>query len=475
MRELFPSLTAGIAAIGRGLWFVTRRVGRAMLYLLPALILVHIIATVITGRQLQRDMTRLRAAGILLPAKELIPTLPPGAENAAPVYEKAWNALRFSVEDERALFDQGVKHDAKWLALARRVVAANPEYYRLLDQASVISHCVFPVDWTSPTAAVFPHFNQLSKAARMLTLRANVEAADGQIEAALDSVTTIARVAQHAKSDAIIISELLSYAIQDMAVSTLEEVLSRGTSPPSTCKSLYEELGKLDNSASSLRVMKGEVGLLMAEVFDLVRSGKVSLDDLCGGESSGGSFWGRSRSLIRVRAWLWRPLFNADQRVNLAHMERQIRAAELPWPESERTIQEDEDRLNQRPPVYAVLTRMVTPVFGGCILRRDRATAAIRAAQVALALKVYQAEHGALPASLSDLEQAGWRLPRDPFGDGEYRFRREGGGFVVWSIGPDMQDGNASRDFRAYANLPLTAAERKKNPYDYDVIFRCTR
>ena len=227
MRELFPSLTAGIAAIGRGLWFVTRRVGRAMLYLLAVLVLVHLIATGVTSWQLQRDMTRLRAAGILLPAKELIPTVPSGAENAAPVYKKAWNALRLSTEDETALFDQGVKHDAKWLALARQVVAANPEYYRLLGQATEIPNCVFPVDWTSPIAALFPHFGQMRKAARMLSLRANVAATDGQMEAALDSVTIIARVAQHAKTDPIIISELVSYAIQDLAVSTLEEVLSR--------------------------------------------------------------------------------------------------------------------------------------------------------------------------------------------------------------------------------------------------------
>ncbi len=66
-------------------------------------------------------------------------------------------------------------------------------------------------------------------------------------------------------------------------------------------------------------------------------------------------------------------------------------------------------------------------------------------------------------------------MPRDPFGGGEYRYRLEGAGFVVWSIGPDMQDDNASRDYTAYANLPLTQTDRKKNPYDYDIIFRVGR
>ncbi len=470
MRELFPSLTAGITATGRGLWRATKWLARAMLYLLPILILLHLIATVVTGRQLQRDMTRLRSAGILLPTNELIPTVPKGEENAAPVYEKAWKALRFSTEDETALFDQGIKHDAKWLALARQVVAANSEYYHLLDQASVITHCVFPVDWSSPIEALFPHFSQLRKAARILSLRADVAAADGQIEAALDSVTTIARVAQHAKTDPIIISELVSYGIQDLAISTLEEVLSQGTPPSSDCKGLYEELGKIDNNASSVRVMKGEVGLFSAEIFNLVRSGKVSLDDLYGDSTRNISFGSPLRTREKLRGWLWRPLFNADLRVNLAHMEKQIKAAELPWPESEQAIEKDQEQLDQSPPFYAILSRIITPAFNTVVLRRDRATATVRTAQVALALKAYQAEHGTLPASLNDLKQAGWKLPCDPFGGGEYRYRREGAGFVVWSIGPDMKDNNATR---VYDDLPRE--EQRKPNASYDIVLRCAR
>jgi hypothetical protein len=98
-------------------------------------------------------------------------------------------------------------------------------------------------------------------------------------------------------------------------------------------------------------------------------------------------------------------------------------------------------------------------------------TAAIRAAQVALTLEVYGAEHSAYPATLAALEQAGWKLPRDPFGGGEYRYRPEGAGFVVWSIGLDMQDDNASREF---ADLS-PEAKRQANQYDYDIIFRVGR
>ncbi|NIO66236.1 MAG: hypothetical protein GTO28_12345, partial [Gammaproteobacteria bacterium] len=81
----------------------------------------------------------------------------------------------------------------------------------------------------------------------------------------------------------------------------------------------------------------------------------------------------------------------------------------------------------------------------------------------------HEGEHGSLPASLAELEAAGWDLPADPFGGGEYRYRREGRGFVVWSIGPDMDDDGAARDYYAWRELP----DDEREEYDYDVIFRC--
>jgi hypothetical protein len=477
MGELFPSLIAarralwrGVRCFGRGL----RKFGRAMVYVLPVLVLIHLIAVVVTGRQLQGDIERLTKAGIIVPAKDLIPAVPAGAENAADVYEQAWRALRLSTEDEAALFDQYVEHDAEWLALARRVVAANPEYHRLVDRASRMPNCVFPVDWHPSLGATFPYFAQMRQAARMLALRAYVEAANGRTDQALGSVEGVFRVAEQAKTDPIIIADLVSYAIQGIGIRALGEVLPTGAPSPAACRSLYDQLAKSDSVASSLRTIKGEIVLMGIDVFDWVRSGRVSLTSLVHGEGQV-SLGGRPRLWGRLRAWLLRPLLNADERAYLSYMEREVRAFELPWPESREVTDELHKSLDARTPVYAIITRLVMPVYGRVVWSRDRATAAVGTARIALGLKAYRVDHATYPASLAQLETAGWKLPLDPFGGKPYRYRREGSGFIVWSIGPDMDDDNASRDLDAYQKLGLSPEEREKNPYDYDVIFRCAR
>jgi hypothetical protein len=115
---------------------------------------------------------------------------------------------------------------------------------------------------------------------------------------------------------------------------------------------------------------------------------------------------------------------------------------------------------------------MVFPVYTRVVWTRDLKTAAVRAAQVALAVAGHRAEHGSYPDSLLELEAEGWELPTDPFGGGPFHYRQEGDGFVVWSIGPDMEDDNAARDWETF--FELTGFEqREQDPYDYDVIFRC--
>jgi hypothetical protein len=479
MGELFPSLIAarralwrGVRCFGRGL----RKFGRAMVYVLPVLVLIHLIAVVVTGRQLQGDIERLTKAGIIVPAKDLIPAVPAGAENAADVYQKAWETLRFSTLDESALFDQWVKHDAEWLSLAGRAVADNTDYYRLIGRASAMPHCVFPVDWEPMVSASFPHFAEMRKVARMLALRAYVQSADGRTDDALSSIEALFRVAEQTKTDPVLIADLVSYAIQGIGVRALGEVLPAGVPTSASCRSLYGQVAKTDNVASSLRTIRGEMVLMGMDVFGWVRSGQIRIVGLVSLDAGGTSLGKRAPLWGRLRAWLQRPVLNLDERVYLSYMEREIRAYELSWPKSRDTIDAVQKSLDTRTPIYAAVTRTVMPIFERAVWSRDRATAGIGTAEIALALKAYRAQHDSYPTSLAQLATAGWKLPLDPFGGKPYRYRRQGAGFVVWSFGPDMDDDNAARDFKDYNEKVKGMGPRTERPAeDYDIIFRCAR
>lgn len=59
-----------------------------------------------------------------------------------------------------------------------------------------------------------------------------------------------------------------------------------------------------------------------------------------------------------------------------------------------------------------------------------------------LALRAYPAERGGFPASLDALVAAGClaRVPQDPFAGAPLRYRRAGGRYVLYSVGPDGDD-----------------------------------
>jgi len=481
MSDLFPSLVPALGAVGQALWRALRCCGRglkkfarvAVLYLLPLFVVVHLIATAITGAQLRATIEDLQSKGIIVPAEELIPSVPPGEDNAADLYLAAAKALRLSDDDDGLLFGTGRERDAHYYAVARDVAAANGEYYRLLDEATRLDHSAFPTDWSaSPPEVKFRYLAEARQAARMLSVRAYVAAEEGRPDDALASLRSCYLLADHIQAEPTSIAYLVSIDIQSIALKAVEDILSEASPSPEAARRLAGELAAIDNTSASLFALKSELIIFGLPVFEMLRSGEISLGEFreLVSTPAGSIEWRKqTRRLAFLGDWVSRPLLNVNERLYLHFMEDHVRAFELPWPESQQTAGDIDDRMAQERPWYFV-TQAVTPVYGRAIWSRDRATASLRAAAIALALKAYRTDHGSYPDSLSALEADGWTLPTDAFGGGPYRYRREGDGFVVWSIGPDMEDDNAARDLKDWQQLsPDTRAE-----YDYDVIFRCS-
>jgi len=482
MSDLFPSLVPAFAAIRQALWRALRCCGRGIrksarvvvLYLLPLFIVAHLIATAITGAQLRSTIEDLTSKGIILPIEELIPSVPPGEDNAADLYLAAAKALRLSDDEKEMLFGPEDR-DAQCYAVARDVVAANGAYYRLLDGAAKLEHSAFPTDWrASPEEITFRHLAEARQAARMFSLRAYLAAQDGRADDALASLRCSLRLSRHIQAEPTIIGTLVSIAIQGITVSALEEILCDAAPSPSAAREFADRLAAIDNTSASIFAVKGELGLFGLPFFERLRSGEISLQEISTGTAGTVESRKRIRLLASLGGWLRRPLLNANERLYLRYTGDHVRAFELPWPDSQQTVDRIDNSLPHARP-WSFVAEYITPVLGRAIWSRDRATASLRAAAIALSLKAYYADHGAYPDSLSALEADGWTLPADPFGGGPYHYRREGDGFVVWSIGPDVDDDNAARDYFAYEEQTRDNPEAyERNPYDYDVIFRCS-
>ncbi len=442
---------------------VVNRVGCAALLLAPLLILTAILLTAKNDseRRLAAEIARLETAGVILPLEALVPQVPAGEQNAADIYQQAFASLNLPQTDWDAIDSLPIMSQ-QHLARAADAVSRNARYYELLDQASRLPHCAFPVPWQARAAATFPHLSQLRQAARWEMVRAEHVAAQGDLDAALDCVSVSLRMAEHIKGEPTVIAQLVAYAMQKVAVGSLATVLSSGDPSPEACLRLRAQISTIAQGESLARSHKGELVLLVLPGFDTYRRSSM--------------LWTKGRTMpnwgdeIIVRSYatpLGQHFLNEDELLSLRVMANQIAAAQDPWPVARQKLRENDDLLAAAPRACSALSLMLSSVESDRIfVVRDASTALLRAAEIGLAVTSYRHTHGSYPASLEELTEEGPALPDDPFDPGQpFRYRADAGGFTIWSIGPNMVDDN---DVGYSKGMSLVDGA-------YDVVFLCRR
>jgi hypothetical protein len=112
-----------------------------------------------------------------------------------------------------------------------------------------------------------------------------------------------------------------------------------------------------------------------------------------------------------------------------------------------------------------VLVGVLAPSFDRTLLLQERTLVNHDLATVALALRIYREEHGAFPGSLVDLSPGILAaVPTDGFADdAPFHYRREGSGYVLYSVGDDgKDDGGLDRKEAAKAGVN-----------GWDIVVRC--
>jgi hypothetical protein len=91
----------------------------------------------------------------------------------------------------------------------------------------------------------------------------------------------------------------------------------------------------------------------------------------------------------------------------------------------------------------------VVPLMGPAIIGNiegfDRMAARCDFMYVATQLRAWKVQHGSYPDTLDALASAA-PLPLDPFSGAAYHYRREGDGFVLYSVGPNRKDDGGVKD-----------------------------
>jgi hypothetical protein len=425
--------------------------------LILALLVVYVIAWNRSAARLAAEMQRLQKAGEHLKLSELVPTVGEDEDNAAVVYEQAFNIQPGDFGDYTGGAPQWTAAQA---AAARALVADNADYFGTLEEASRIPKCVFGKGWDAGPNIMFPEYAKFREAARGLEVRAEVQRTSGRLDDAARSCLTSLRIANHAEEAPTFIGYLVGIAVQGITTKELQRVFSSGDPSPAICRGLYDQLGTRTGLEAYTAAMKGERAFGLA-AFDMVeKRGSVAAAGIEGDQA-------RARWLWALYPLVGKPLWNQDKLYYLQFAQRNIEAIAKPYGEALKDMDDAQQAVAALPPYSSLMTRMVSPVVSRSLWSAYRAIAYARAAQIAAAAKAYKGTHGRYPASLKELAGDGWRLPLDPFTNKPYFYHREGAGIAVWSVGPDMVD-NRGVDWDPQNR-------RQANDTGYDCVFRSAR
>jgi len=399
-----------------------------------ALVILILAAAGVTkalfGGRYQAEIAAIRAKGEPVTPAELMGNPIPPAENAALVYEQAFLAL-----DDPALEPQGkvlftldmrTADPAKWRE-AEQALTRYDNVLALTDQAASMPRCGFEIDWSSDQTALFPpYLSKMRSLARIQHIRARISARNGNMAQAIDDIDTMFRMAKSMEDQPLIIHQLVRIAVMSMATKAIEDAIRYGNITEEQARRLFETAGDIDIAQAFKRAWQGE-RVYVIHWYSPERFAQMATS---GGTGSvpkpvaGGLVSLYSKTFMR-----------GDLAVYLGIFARQVDGVQLSFRQAKTS------GLFHEPvtPFYAVLSKAgIASVMGPT---RYSAEEKLARTQVFLALQAYKDRFGGYPSSIQELKtKLGWKLPKDPFSEKDFIYKRQAKGFILYSVGPDMKD-----------------------------------
>lgn len=441
---------------------VMRRAILGFVLCIAALAGVRIWWGIESGRRLQNEIARVRDAGEPLLLADFNPTHDiPDNENAAILYEKAAAALVEPVGGALSLADlcSDPRFAIEYPKDALAIVQANAEALRLLRQARFLERIDWKVRFTSPILYLrFPKLSSDRQLVKFGRAAAYIQFREGDHAGAIETVRDMRELAKavSATPRTTLIGYLVANACEALAVSPLQTFThelavsdaqrappqpAQGKSPATRAqvRALIREL--LDDSASR-KAFKAAMNAERATQLDSVQSilaGRFGTGALGGG--------GVPRA---VASW-FRPAIELDIVYMLGLMSQYCAAATAPnLPAANEMLAECDEQLKgldrQRGSIRGathLLSSILFPSFSRTYVLHFRQVATRRMAAVALALRLYELDHGRRPEWLPDLvPDYLTALPEDPFAADKrtFGYKPDREQPVLYSVGNDGRD-----------------------------------
>jgi hypothetical protein len=386
------------------------------------------------NRDIDARVAAIRASGAPISTSDLVKSIP-NDRNAAILYLKSYKLLSDKNIDKqiREASDElsSGNGTVKSAALVRRYDSA----VWIAEQASRLPECSYPIDWSKgPLNTEVLYYKPARSLVRLLALRSAFDVKNGDADDSIRSLSLAFKVADSLKSEPALIGFLVDTSSIWVTSAELKDSLKHSTIHEDRAKELYDLLDKIEPYEGYRTCLLGEraQGIQVEEEIRYLGMQNAGATDKQLKSLKHNSVRSRSPGamLMGVRAC-------RDERCYLDEMQRQIDLSSIPYRLVRARHLDREPKFGN----YDLMASLLVPSYGKAIVRRDETVAEIDGDKILLALTAYKDRCNSYPASLDELhKKLGWAIPNDIFSGEDYRYRRVGKGFLLYSIGPNLKD-----------------------------------
>jgi len=392
---------------------------------------------------------RLRLASVRMEAGAMAlaaaPPRVPDHDNAALVYEKCYEndvRIRKTFEERPSKISRS---SSNFIGFTERK-PGDPELAEYLQQmqptlvllrrAAAMPGCYFEHEYSQPSIDMtLPELSHMRQLGRILAVDAKVKAVDGKFREALEDINAMRGLSRHVATEPLLISGLVSMAIENIASSTLEAVLVDAKPAPGDFAG-WQPDDSFSFRRALRRSMAGEEACGMSAFAML------------GGDSESETFF-RYNGLnpdtaAPVVGPYWRVFLLADD-LSVYHSQMKMlrEMADQDYPTARTNL--DALDLRHRTQRLGLISEMMLPMLSRAFNTFVRAETSHRLADVAVAVAAYRAKNGKYPARPQELvPEFIADMPIDPYDNKPLRMIPNGSGVTLYSIGEDMQDGGGA-------------------------------
>jgi len=413
------------------------RIGLVLLVVVTVALAVRAIFNFTEGRKLARTLGELKERGIPLTARDLaVPC--PDSDNAARLWKAAENLLEVGDDDKgilnRSFLDlaAGKPMDPSLRAALADLIAKNERALGLVHEMAD-KPCFLYRDPRLPLIeAMSPGMVKMITVTRLLGFDALLRADEGDVPGAIEKIRSGLRFTPRVAGEGMLMTQLIAVANTRMLVEFLAAVCRGRAIDESLLRELAVELEPDPWRKRLSRAIQGDSVLIREAAAQASRGTRME----------NAFFFGEPSRLNDIRVWLIRPFLKTDLRKTLPELLELEAQALLPYYESRGSLRTRTQQLETRP-WYAYLSKALLGNFEAAFLKEAQLEASLLAARTGLACKLYKGRTGEYPEALGALVPGILKeVPIDPFTGKPLVYRKEGKGFIVYSLGSNEKDDN---------------------------------